>query len=476
MLESKAGSKHVMQQTAQKKELFENMPVPRAIITMAIPTIISQIIILIYNMADTFFIGRTGNSLMVAGMSVCYTIVVLTTAFTNLFGIGGGNLVSRLNGRGEYDKARKFCSMAFWGGLTAAVIYALVILIFMEPFLYALGASANTIGYAKQYTTIVVVAGAIPNVMSVVLAQLLRTVGYSKQASYGLSGGGILNIILDPLFMFVIFPAGNEIAGAAVATLLSNTLSCLFLLWMFFRVSKKATLSADPRRLREMSSKDAGLLLKTGFPSALLFALFDVSNMFLFSIMSKHGDLAVAAIGIVIKIERIPNQIGIGIAQSLSPLVAYNLGSGNLPRMKKFISTGRIYGIVMTLCCILIYQLFAGPFCGFFMSTRVGDVEKSLATIALATVFLRFRCCASPMMYLNYHSSYCLQAMGGVKGAVIHTIIRIIVVTIPLMFLMDHLWGAYGLSASLVAAETISAVVAVLILQKHINKIHASKV
>ena len=460
-----------MQQTAGKKELFETMPVSRALITMAVPTLISQIITLIYNMADTFFIGRTGNSLMVAGMAVCYTIVVLTTAITNLFGIGGGNLVSRLNGRGEFDKARKFCSMAFWGGLIGAVFYSLLILVFMEPFLYALGASEFTIGYAKQYATIVIVIGTLPNVMSVVLAQLLRTVGYSKQASYGLSGGGILNILLDPLFMFVILPRGNEVAGAAIATLISNTLSCLFLLWMFLRVSKKATLSADPRRIRTMTAKEAGLLLKTGFPSALLIALFDVSNMFLFALMARHGDLAVAAIGIVIKIERIPNQIGIGIAQSLSPLVAYNLGSGDHTRMKKFINTGRIYGVVMALCCVLIYQLCARPLCGFFLSTRVGDIENSIATIALAVVFLRFRCCASPVMYLNYHSSYCLQATGDVKGAVIHTLIRILAVSIPMMFLLDHLWGANGLCAALPAAEAISAVVATVILQKRIKKL-----
>ena len=187
--------------------------------------------------------------------------------------------------------------------------------------------------------------------------------------------------------------------------------------------------------------------------------------------MSRHGDLAVAAIGIVIKIERIPNQIGIGIAQSLSPLVSYNLGSGNIVRMKKIISTGRLYGIIMTLCCIVIYQVFASPLCGFFLSTRAGDVESSLATIALAVVFLRFRCCASPEMFLNYHSSYCLQAMGSVKGAIIHTLIRTIGISIPMMFLLNYLWGANGLSASLLAAETISAVVAVVILQKQIGKI-----
>lgn len=460
-----------MHQSAQKKELFETMPVSKALIKMAIPTLISQIITLIYNMADTFFIGRTGDHTMVAGMSVCYTVVVLATAFMNLFGIGGGNLVARLNGRGEFEKARQFCAMAFYGGIIASLLYSAVILIFMEPFLFALGASEATIFYAKQYAIIVIVIGTLPSVMSVILAHLLRTVGYSRQASYGLSGGGILNIILDPLFMFVLLPPGNEVMGAAIATLISNTLSALFLLWQLLRVSRKATLSINPARLKEMTAKDAGLLLKTGFPSALLIALYDVSNMFLFGLMARHGDLAVAAIGIVIKIERIPNQLGIGIAQSLSPLVSYNLGSGNFVRMRKFVNTGRIYGLAVALFSVAIYQIFARPLCGFFLSTSTGDVESSLATIALAVVFLRFRCCGSPFMFINYHGSYCLQAMGGVAGAIIHTLIRICVVSIPVMILLNHIWGANGLCAALPTAECISAVVATVILEMRIRKL-----
>ena len=459
------------QLSADKKALFETMPVPKAIITMAIPTLISQIITLIYNMADTFFIGRTGDSLMVAGMSVCYTIVVLTTTFTNLFGIGGGNLVSRLNGRGEFENARKFCSMAFYGGILASVVYSLVVWAFMDPFLYALGASDATIEYARQYLIIVVIIGTLPSIMSVILAHLLRNVGYSKQASYGLSGGALLNIALDPLFMFVIFPRGQEVIGAALATLISNLLSFLFLLWQFIKISKKATLSASFSWLRKMSGADAFLLLKTGFPSALLICLYDVSNMFLFGLTAPYGDSAVAAIGIEIKIERIPNSLGIGLSQSLSPLVAYNLGSGNFDRMKNFVKTGRLYGIIMTLFCIALYQVFATPLSGFFMSTSRGDVEGSMVTIAIAALLLRYRCCASPFMFLNYLSSYCLQAMGAVKLAIIHIIIRIVVLSIPVMYLFNCLWGLDGLGLALPVAEGVSCIVATIFLQRKINSI-----
>lgn len=459
-----------MQQTAEKKELFEKMPIPKAILAMALPTIISNVITLIYNMSDTFFIGRTGDSLMVAGMSVCYTAVVLTTTFVNLFGIGGGNLISRYNGKGEFDKARTICSMSFYGSLLSGVLYSIAMYIFMDPILYALGASDATILYARQYAIVVIVAGSIPTILSTTLAHLLRNVGYSKQASYGLSGGGILNIILDPLFMFVILPEGYEVLGAAIATLISNVLSCLFLLWQFLKVSKSATLSASPKYLKNMTGSDVKLLLKTGFPSALLICLYDTSNMFLFGLMASHGDLAVAAIGIVIKIERIPNSLGIAIAQSLAPLVSYNLGHKDIKRMEGFVKTGRLYGIVMTLFCVLIYQLFATPLCNFFLNTNVGDVETSLMTIAIAGGFLRIRCCGSPFMFLNYHSSYCLQAMGDVKDAIFHTLIRIVGFTIPLLYLFNHLFQANGLCIALPVGEFLACIFATIFLQNWIKK------
>lgn len=209
----------------ENKELFETMPVPKALATLAIPTIISQLITMIYNFADTFFIGRTDNPYKVAAASLAYVLFFILTALSNLFGVGGGSLISRLLGMRKGDEAKKVCSFSFYGTIIVSAIYSLVCLIFMEPILRAVGASDNTIGYASAYTLWVIVVGGIPSTLCMTMAHLLRSEGYAKQAGFGLGMGGLLNIVLDPLFMFVIMPAGYEVTGAAVATLLSNLIA-----------------------------------------------------------------------------------------------------------------------------------------------------------------------------------------------------------------------------------------------------------
>ena len=464
-----------MNKANDKLYLFESMPVPKAIFTMVIPTVISQIITLIYNLSDTFFIGRTGDSYMLAGMSVCYTIVILAITFNNLFGVGAGTLISRLDGKGQHDRARIASTIAFYGVITAAVIYSIVIWIFLDPILYALGASSLTIDYARQYAMIVVVAGTLPSILSTTIAHLLRNVGYSKQASIGLSGGGILNIILDPLFMFVILPEGQEVFGAAIATLISNSLACIFLLYQFFKLSRTTSLCSNVKILKKAAAEDLKNVLMSGLPSALLFCLFDIANMFMFSLMSQYSDLSIAAIGMVVKIERLPTQVGVAIAQSLMPLISYSYGSKNFTRMSDIINRGRIYGIITTLSCVILYQIFAEPLCNFFLSTTGGYIETSLVTISLAVTYLRIRSVASPLMFLNYHSSFALQAMGSIKRALIHTCIRVLVLTIPFLHLFDHFWHDSGLCAALPASESISCIIALLLLSSRVKTILKTK-
>ena len=235
-----------------KKEIFESLPVPKALAKMAIPTVISQLINLIYNMVDAFFIGRTGNSYMMAATTVALTLMMLNVAFSNLFGIGGGSLVSRLLGRGETDSARSTSAFSCYGAIATAILYSLFIGFFSDPVLRFLGASDATVGYAERYTFFVIVLGSLPTLLSLTLAHLLRNTGYSSRASFGLSLGGILNIALDPLFMFVIFPPGNEVVGAAVATLISNTVGLIYLLFAYVSASQTAPLSFDPRLAKKI--------------------------------------------------------------------------------------------------------------------------------------------------------------------------------------------------------------------------------
>ena len=268
-----------MQKARDKKELFEKLPVPTALATMVIPTIISQLINLVYNMVDAFFIGRTGNSYMVAATSLTLTLVMMNTALSNLFGVGGGSLAARLMGASQEDECRKVSAFSVYGAAAVALLYSLLIGTFLRPVLFFLGASDETINYARQYTLLVIVIGSVFSMLSMTAAHLLRNAGYSSQASMGLSLGGLLNMGLDPLFMFVLLPKGQEVVGAALATLLSNVVSCGYLLFMLRKASATAPLSLrlpDARKVKKSSVKQ---LFSVGIPSAILTGLFDLANV-----------------------------------------------------------------------------------------------------------------------------------------------------------------------------------------------------
>lgn len=460
---------------AGKQELFAAMPVPKALRIMAVPTIISQLINLIYGMVDAFFIGRTGNSYMMAAASLTLTMLMMNAALSNLFGIGGGSLVSRLMGTGQTEEAKKVSAFSFYGAVAIALCYSCLVGIFLDPLLRVLGASDATIGYARSYTTIVIVIGCLPALLSQVLAHLLRSVGFSREASIGLSGGGILNVLLDPLFMFVILPKGQEVTGAAIATALSNACSCLYLLWTYRKASRTAPLSLSPRKAASARKQTIRSLFSVGIPSAMLTGLFDLANVCVNMIAAGHNDLVLAGMGIVMKVERIPNAVNLGICQGMLPIVAYNYASGNHSRLQEVIRTARKAGLLISGVCIVLFEIFADPACRIFMNTGAGDAETALKTIAYATLFLRIRCVASPVQFINYHTSFCMQAMGNGKKTLLHAFVRELVFYIPLMFLLDKLFGETGLAAALPAGETCGALFALFLLHRAIQEARRTK-
>jgi multidrug efflux pump len=449
-----------------KRELFETVPVPKALATLAVPTIISQLVNLVYNMVDTIYIGMTGDAYKTAAVTLAFTIFMMTVSFANLFGIGGGSLIARLIGTGRSGDAKKVCAFSFYSSIAIAAVYSLLIWAFLDPLLGLLGASPATLEFARQYVWLVVILGDIPVILSMTCAHLLRNTGYSRQASVGLSGGGILNIILDPLFMFVLLPKGMEVFGAALATLLSNVASCVYLVIVIGRVSASAPLSIRPRDAVGVGREQIKSLFAVGVPSAVLTGLFDLANIFLNSLTAAHGDLQLAAIGIVMKAERLPNAVNIGVCQGMLPLVAYNYASGNLDRMNETIRTTRKWGLAIACASLVLFEVFASGIVHVFLSTSVGNVADSAATIAFAAVFLRLRCIASVPQFLNYSTSYCLQAVGDGRDTLLHAVVRELVFYIPFMFLLNSLFGIYGLVSAIIAGEGCGAAFAFVLLAR----------
>lgn len=432
------------------RELFETMPVPKALATLAVPTIISQLITMVYNLADTFFIGRTNDPLKVAATTVSFVLMFAASALSNLFGVGGGSLMSRLLGAKKPDEAKKVAALSFYGALTVGVLYALSAYIFSEPLLYLVGASGNTVGYAKDYAFWVITVGGVPTILGVTIAHLLRSEGYAKEAGIGLSAGGVLNIILDPLFMFVIMPEGEEVAGAAIATCLSNIAVLVYMLTTYLKISKTTVMSANVQKAKE-GIRYIGQVFAVGLPSSINTILSCLSNATINSLMTGHGDIQMAAMGIVKKIDMLPMNIGMGLCQGMLPLVAYNYAAKNYKRMKEVTNTARLWGISFAVLCIIAFEIFAENIVVFF----INEPE----TVGYATAFLRVACLATPLMITNVQMNYTFQAMGNGARSLLLASCRQGIINIPLLYIMNGAFGTTGIVWTQTLADGITLII-----------------
>ena len=438
-----------MNAQTDRKEIFESIPVPSALRVMIVPAVISQLIVLIYNMADTFYVGQTGNPYMVAGTSLILPVFNITLCLAGLAGIGGGSLISRLLGQNREDEARRVSAFALRLSLCVAAAFSIGMGLFMRPVLEFLGAGENTYRYASQYALCVIVLGGIPTVLSNVLSNLIRSIGRSRQAGNGIALGGIFNIALDPLFMFVLLPDGYEVLGAGIATCLSNCIACGYFLTLLARMGRQSVItfrSGDGRA--ERGSIIA--VFAVGVPSAVATLLFDLDYMIIDKLMVSYHDLALAAIGIVLKVERFPLNVGIGICQGMLPLVAYNYASGNHERMRSIIRLARGLGLAIAAVSILMYEIFAGQLARVFIS----DAQ----TVEMASRFLRIRVLATPLMFLSFFTVYLFQAFGKGRVSLFLGVTRWLVFNIPMLFILNGIFGMYGIVSSQVTADTLTVI------------------
>ena len=447
-----------MAQSIQNRELFETMPVPKALLKLALPTIASQLITMVYNLSDTFFIGMTEDPYKVAASSLSFSMFFFIHALAALWSVGGSTLVSRLLGKRDLSDARTVCTISLCGAGLLTLLYSLACLVFMEPLLRLMGASDNTIGYACDYTVWATVIGGVPNCLNVVLANMLRSEGHAKNAAFGLGLGSVLNIALDPLLMFVILPKGMEITGASVATMVSNYVSLAYFAVIFLRLrGTDSVLTFDlrtlPRGLKHMRE-----ILGVGVPSALMAALSSISAMLVNVMIAGYGDIPLAALGIVKKIDMLPMNIAGGLGMAMVPLVAYNYAAGNYKRMNETIRFARRCSVVFAVVCIALFELLPRVMVGIFI--------REPETLAIGALLLRICCLAIPMMLVTFNVNYCFQAMGMGKQTLLLSVSRQGLICIPLMFLFRALFGMFGIVAAQPAADFLTMCIALLLFRK----------
>lgn len=429
-------------------EVFEALPVRQAVLKQILPAIASQMIALLYSLADTYFVGILNAPAQTAAITIVYPSFVLLTALSNLFGIGGASLIARKLGKKETQDAKEVASISFWLGLLTAILFSLSFLLLSRPILALCGATDATYPFACDYAKWVVVFGGVPTIMNTLLANLVRAEGAAAQASFGVSLGGILNILLDPVFILPKF-LGMGVVGAGVATALSNSVSAVYFL-LYLRKGD-TLLNISPAHLRQ-TGKHLKSILSIGFPSALQYGLTVVAVAAQSAFVAKYATEATAALGIVKKLDQLPLYFSIGVANGLLPLLAFNHSAGNEAHRRAAFRFGAAISFGFALFCVILYEGFAPCLASLFITDA--------RTIAYGAAFLRRMVLAMPFMALCYPMIIQFQAMGKVREALITSILRKGVLDVPLLFLMDDLLPLYGCMWVQPIVDCVSLIVA----------------
>ena len=444
-----------------KTELFESMPIPKAVVTLSVPSVISSLVMVIYSLADTFFVGRMNDPGQTAAGTLAAPLLLAFNAVNNLFGIGSSSMMSRALGRKDYDTVYRSSAFGFYASLICSLLFSLLYGVLQSPILVMLGANAETIQATADYLFWTVLLGSAPSILNVVLAYLVRAEGSSLHASSGTMCGCLLNIVLDPIF---ILPWGLNLgaAGAGCATCLSNTVACLYFFVLLFVKRGKTYVCIKPSMFRPSKQIVKGVC-GVGIPASIQNLLNVTGMTILNNFTSAYGSDPVAAMGIAQRVNIVPFQIAMGFSQGIMPLISYNYTSGNIKRMKKtFMFTAKI-SLGFILAVMLTFVFAAEPIISMFM--------KNESIVAYGAAFQRGFCFALPFLCIDFLALGVFQSCGMGMKSFIFAVVRKIVLEIPALFVLNWLFPLYGLAYAQFVAELILGTIAVVVLVRMFRRL-----
>ena len=455
-----------MSENTDKIILFEQTPIPKAVVKLAVPTILSSLVMVLYNLADTYFVGMCNDPIQNAAVTLAAPVLLAFNAVTNLFGIGSSSMMSRALGRKDYDTVYKSSALGFYCAAVSGVLFALVCLVFNIPLLRMLGANTDTMAATGEYLKWTAVYGAVPAILNVVMAYMVRAEGAALHASMGTMSGCFLNIILDPIF---ILPWGLDMGaeGAGLATFLSNCVACLYFFVLLYKKKKSTFVCVNPKRL-SMDRKIIYGICAVGIPASIQNLLNVTGMTILNNFTSSFGADAVAAMGITQKINMVPMNIAMGISQGIMPLISYTYSSGNHKRMKGTLVFAARASLGFITVVAAFYYLSSAQLTEMFMSNE--------AIISYGTKFLRGFCLGLPFLCMDFLAVGVFQSVGMGKEALIFAIMRKIILEIPALYILNYLFPLYGLAYAQFVAEIVLAAAAVIVLAKLFKKIEKQKV
>lgn len=447
-----------------KTELFEKTPIPKAVVTLAIPTILSSLVMVIYNLADTYFVGMLNDPVQNAAVTLAAPVLLAFNAVTNLFGVGSSSMMSRALGKKDYKTVSRSSAFGFYCSLLCGLMLSFFVTVLKTPLLSLLGATTQTAAATADYLKWTTTFGAAPAILNIVLAYLVRSEGASLHASLGTMSGCLLNMILDPIF---ILPWGLDMgaAGAGLATFLSNCAACLYFFVLLFCKRGKTYVCVNPK-LSLPNKKVAAGVFAVGVPAAIQNLLNVTGMTVLNNFTSGFGPDAVAAMGIAQKINQVPLHVALGSSQGIMPLISYNYASGNIPRMKKTITFSSKIIISFMVLVTAGYYFGASGLVTLFM--------KNQAIIAYGSAFLRGFCLSLPFLCIDFLAVGIFQACGMGGKSLVFAILRKIILEIPALYILNFLFPLYGLAYAQFTAEIILATAAVLVLLNMFRKLRKS--
>ncbi len=435
----------------EKNELFERMPVPKAYLKLAIPLVFSMMLMLVYNMVDMFFIAGTGNTDLVAGVALCSPLFMFMIACGDILGLGGASVISRMFGKQQFEDGKRISVFCFLGSVVLGIFIAIVTFTLKPQILSLLGVTEDTRTFADQYYSVIAL-GAPLIIFSLVPSNLLRMEGLSKEAMIGSVLGSILNMILDPIFIFTL---GLGAAGAAIATLLGNVASDLFYLYVICFRSRN--LSVDPRGFF-IRSAEVGAILAIGFPSSITNIMQSIGTTLLNRFLLPYGNTKIAAMGIVSKVIMIASMLMIALSFGGQPLYGYLYGAGRKKRLKETLrfaymlvcGTGLTAGIILAAAAPYVLRLFM-------------DNQEIVTT---GTLMLRIMLLGMPFVGVCLVTICIFQSTGKASGALALSAGRQGYVFAAAIVILSHIAGYCGVLAAQPAADLMTAGLAVVLLRK----------
>ncbi|MEI0495848.1 MATE family efflux transporter [Brachyspira intermedia] len=430
-----------MNQNDKKIDIFENYPVYKALITLALPTILGMLVNVFYNMVDTFFVGQTNDPNQVAAVSLTMPIYLVLMSFGSIYGIGGASYISRSLGARNYDKARQVSSFAFFASVITGFVCMIVFLLFLNNILKLSGASQNTYKFAKDYL-LIVAFGAVFVVCQMSLGQIVRSEGSSKEAMIGMMLGTIINIILDPIMILYM---NMGVAGAALATIIGNASSTLYYIW---HIAKKSSFLSIKFKDFSLTKDIINNVFSIGFPVFMNNVLISIANILINNFASKYNDNVVAGLGVSQRIFMLVLLVFIGLGQGVQPFIGYNFASKNYKRMNASIKLSCLFSFVSGIIFLIFAFIFSKELIAIFI--------KNDEVIEYGSKFLIAAYSVAPIIGFQFVFISTFQALGKALPSLILSVCRQGIAFVPAIYFGTKFFGINGIIWSQPIADVVS--------------------